>query len=134
MQRPCQDHDHKTGVIRGWLCIGCNVTLGKVKDDPSNCVRRANHLERLAQRMRWCRTYLMTYGGPDDLVGERLRQGVELIESAHVPDGQDPVDSDWSSLGTLNVSRSSHRGALSDASTKAEGPDDVGEEQSPLPV
>jgi len=27
------DHDHKTGLFRGWLCNRCNLTLGMVKDD-----------------------------------------------------------------------------------------------------
>lgn len=27
------DHNHKTEVFRGWLCSGCNSTLGHVKDD-----------------------------------------------------------------------------------------------------
>lgn len=30
----CFDHDHKTGLFRGWICKRCNVVLGKVKDDP----------------------------------------------------------------------------------------------------
>lgn len=28
------DHDHKTGKFRGWLCAGCNASLGHCKDDP----------------------------------------------------------------------------------------------------
>lgn len=28
------DHDHKTGLFRGWLCDRCNRVLGSVKDDP----------------------------------------------------------------------------------------------------
>ena len=28
------DHDHKTGVFRGWLCYSCNTILGHVNDNP----------------------------------------------------------------------------------------------------
>ena len=27
------DHDHQTGLFRGWLCDRCNRVLGSVKDD-----------------------------------------------------------------------------------------------------
>lgn len=29
----CWDHDHKTGLHRGWLCHGCNVGIGFLLDD-----------------------------------------------------------------------------------------------------
>lgn len=31
----CWDHDHKTGLHRGWLCHYCNVGIGFLKDDIS---------------------------------------------------------------------------------------------------
>ena len=28
----CFDHDHETGLFRGWICVRCNTVLGKVED------------------------------------------------------------------------------------------------------
>lgn len=40
------DHDHKTGKVRGILCINCNVALGHLKDSPKLCVAAAQYLLR----------------------------------------------------------------------------------------
>ena len=40
------DHDHKTGIVRGILCNGCNSALGHAKDDPQRPRALADYLER----------------------------------------------------------------------------------------
>lgn len=38
------DHDHKTGLFRGWLCGRCNVALGMVKDNSETLVALSEYL------------------------------------------------------------------------------------------
>jgi len=33
------DHDHDTGLIRGWLCISCNGSLGVLGDNAAGLMR-----------------------------------------------------------------------------------------------
>lgn len=40
------DHDHKTGKVRGLLCVCCNVCLGYAKDNPVLLRSAADYLER----------------------------------------------------------------------------------------
>jgi hypothetical protein len=40
------DHCHATGKVRGLLCRGCNVSMGRVKDDPEILIRLANYLQK----------------------------------------------------------------------------------------
>lgn len=40
------DHCHSTGVIRGIVCQGCNLSLGHAKDDPVRLRRLADYIER----------------------------------------------------------------------------------------
>lgn len=40
------DHCHTTGKVRGLLCMGCNVALGAVEDDPDRLRALALYVER----------------------------------------------------------------------------------------
>jgi hypothetical protein len=40
-----EDHNHRTGQIRGLLCRSCNTALGKLGDSPARLRRAAYYLE-----------------------------------------------------------------------------------------
>lgn len=42
---PFVDHDHKTGAVRGLLCLACNFGLGYFRDSPTICKKAAKYLE-----------------------------------------------------------------------------------------
>jgi hypothetical protein len=39
------DHDHETGVFRGWLCKGCNMALGHLRDSSDRARMLAEYIE-----------------------------------------------------------------------------------------
>ena len=40
------DHDHTTGMFRGWICDTCNVVLGRYRDDPVLLDKLAAYLRK----------------------------------------------------------------------------------------
>ena len=40
------DHDHDTGEFRGWLCMGCNMSIGQLGDNLEGLQRAIEYLKR----------------------------------------------------------------------------------------
>lgn len=38
------DHNHTTGLFRGWICKWCNTALGLIYDDPQIALKLAQYL------------------------------------------------------------------------------------------
>ncbi len=43
-----EDHDHKTGLFRGWLCGRCNPGIGLLGDDLKSLTKAVDYLKRNA--------------------------------------------------------------------------------------
>ena len=42
----CVDHDHETEVVRGLLCVTCNIGLGSFQDNPTFLAEAIKYLTR----------------------------------------------------------------------------------------
>ena len=40
----CLDHNHVTKEFRGWICNNCNISIGRLEDDPNIAIRAYNYL------------------------------------------------------------------------------------------
>jgi len=45
-ERPCVDHDHETGKVRGLLCRSCNRGIGFLRDSSWLCFNAYSYLTR----------------------------------------------------------------------------------------
>ena len=46
----CVDHCHRTGVVRGLLCFNCNISIGRMNDDPALLLAAIRYLKRTTPR------------------------------------------------------------------------------------
>ena len=44
------DHDHTTGKFRGYVCEGCNHSMGKSNDDPEKLIKQAEYLRERSSK------------------------------------------------------------------------------------
>lgn len=42
----CADHDHLTGLFRGWICGSCNRSIGQLGDTVVGVMRAVDYLKR----------------------------------------------------------------------------------------
>lgn len=72
------DHDHKTGQVRGLLCLKCNMALGLLADSPKRMIRAAMYVyakEELTSFSTYVTNLISRVSSTDilHLVGSRAR-------------------------------------------------------------
>jgi len=66
VKKLCIDHDHKTGLLRGLLCTGCNLGLGCFQDNMAILAEAQRYLRKSNGIGAAARAYLMARGFTDD--------------------------------------------------------------------
>lgn len=69
------DHCHREGVIRGLLCVDCNLALGRVKDKVQTLKNLISYLESPTTRLNIPKTNLAR------LAAKRARKGARATEA-----------------------------------------------------
>jgi len=46
------DHDHSTGLFRGWLCHRCNVLVGFLEKDPVSVLMAKEYMSKYEKRLQ----------------------------------------------------------------------------------
>jgi hypothetical protein len=49
----CFDHDHATGLFRGWICARCNHAIGHARDSIDLLIKLAEYLKAFEKKRRF---------------------------------------------------------------------------------
>jgi hypothetical protein len=98
-RKPCVDHCHVTGLVRGLLCGGCNLALGHLEDNPVFAHKAGFYLERwyaqLFQLFTEENTMTSTNDDTNDNKAARLMREA-ILHELHQPYGAEPPPpSNW---------------------------------------
>ncbi|MFE9003053.1 endonuclease domain-containing protein [Streptomyces sp. NPDC007875] len=79
-----EDHDHVTGLVRGWLCRGCNIQEGVYgsSDTLFGKYRQRHPTRLLGLRIRYWDPFLKDYAQPQTPMTEEERWAHKWIDAA----------------------------------------------------
>jgi hypothetical protein len=93
-RKPCVDHCHVTGLVRGLLCHGCNLSLGHLEDNPVFALKAALYLVRWFQYLfQLLNTEENDMTSNDDTTEESKASRMmrkAILHELHQPHGVDP--------------------------------------------